>query len=164
MVGFKCPSPDELPPNAVARKFLPYPRFPLPGMLTNISSTFSFWSNRLYNVKLNHWNSFALYLSGDDYAYIVCVGLAPRIQYCGDGTVFDPQVLTCVYLDAPVHAGPPHLGGPGFGPGFGRWFDGTEHFSLKKTYVFDRELKHNLLKKGNVLLLFPMLSTHYIYS
>ena len=32
VVGFKCPSPDELPPNAVARKFLPYPRFPLPGI------------------------------------------------------------------------------------------------------------------------------------
>jgi len=79
VVGFKCPSPDELPPNAVARKFLPYPRFPLPG---------------------------------DDYAYIVCVGYDPRIQYCGEGTVFDPQVLTCVY------AGPPHgvPSGPGFGP------------------------------------------------
>ena len=49
---------------------------------------------------------------GDDYAYIVCVGYEPRIQYCGDGTVFDPQVLTCVY------AGPPHgvPSGPGFGP------------------------------------------------
>ena len=33
----------------------------------------------------------------------------------------------------------------------------------KKTYVFDRELKHNLLKRGNVLLLFPMLSIYYIY-
>ena len=33
VVGFKCPSPDELPPNAVARRFLPYPRFPLPGNL-----------------------------------------------------------------------------------------------------------------------------------
>ena len=31
VTGFKCPSPDELPPNAVARRFLPYPRFPLPG-------------------------------------------------------------------------------------------------------------------------------------
>lgn len=31
VVGFKCPSPEELPPNAVARRFLPYPRFPLPG-------------------------------------------------------------------------------------------------------------------------------------
>ena len=79
---------------------------------------------------------FALYPLGDDYAYIVCVGLAPRIQYCGDGTVFDPQVLTCVYLDAPVHAGPPHLGGPGFGPGFGRWFDNTEYLSWKKDLRF----------------------------
>ena len=26
VTGFKCPSPDELPPNAVARRFLPYPR------------------------------------------------------------------------------------------------------------------------------------------
>lgn len=31
VVGFKCPSASELPPNAVARRFLPYPRFPLPG-------------------------------------------------------------------------------------------------------------------------------------
>ena len=53
-----------------------------------------------------------LFFVGDDYAYIVCVGYEPRIQYCGDGTVFDPQVLTCVY------AGPPHgvPSGPGFGP------------------------------------------------
>ena len=144
VVGFKCPSPDELPPNAVARKFLPYPRFPLPGTLTNNWSTFSF----LYVVRLiNHWIIFALCISGDDYAYIVCVGLQPRIQYCGDGTVFDPQVLTCVYLDAPVHAGPPHLGGPGFGPGFGRWFSNTEYFSWKKTFVFDRELTHYYIQK-----------------
>ena len=26
VTGFKCPSPDELPPNAVTRRFLPYPR------------------------------------------------------------------------------------------------------------------------------------------
>lgn len=88
VVGFKCPSPDELPPNAVARRFLPYPRFPLPG---------------------------------DDYAYIVCVGHEPRIQYCGEGTVFDPQVLTCVYFEQPgghaplLHPGPPHPAA-GFGP------------------------------------------------
>eukprot|EP00096_Caligus_rogercresseyi_P015751 TRINITY_DN821_c1_g1_i1.p1 TRINITY_DN821_c1_g1~~TRINITY_DN821_c1_g1_i1.p1 ORF type:complete len:235 (-),score=56.88 TRINITY_DN821_c1_g1_i1:233-937(-) len=31
VVGFKCPSPNELPPNAVARRFLPFPRFPNPG-------------------------------------------------------------------------------------------------------------------------------------
>merc|ERR1712242_686638 len=31
VVGFKCPAPHELPPNAVARRFLPYPRFPKPG-------------------------------------------------------------------------------------------------------------------------------------
>merc|ERR1712027_264769 len=30
VVGFKCPTEYELPPNAVARRFLPYPRFPLP--------------------------------------------------------------------------------------------------------------------------------------
>merc|ERR1739845_290621 len=30
VVGFKCPSNEELPPNAVARRFLPYPRFPNP--------------------------------------------------------------------------------------------------------------------------------------
>jgi len=30
VVGFKCPSAHELPPNAVARRFLPYPRFPVP--------------------------------------------------------------------------------------------------------------------------------------
>ena len=53
-----------------------------------------------------------LSFEGDDYAYIVCVGYEPRIQYCGDGTVFDPQILTCVY------AGPPQgvPSGPGFGP------------------------------------------------
>merc|ERR1712051_537230 len=28
VVGFKCPAPHELPPNAVARRFLPFPRFP----------------------------------------------------------------------------------------------------------------------------------------
>ena len=31
VVGFKCPAPHELPPNAVARRFLPFPRFPKPG-------------------------------------------------------------------------------------------------------------------------------------
>ncbi|XP_040578153.1 protein obstructor-E [Lepeophtheirus salmonis] len=30
VVGFKCPSPSELPRNAVARRFLPFPRFPNP--------------------------------------------------------------------------------------------------------------------------------------
>jgi len=30
VVGFKCPANHELPPNAVARRFLPYPRFPNP--------------------------------------------------------------------------------------------------------------------------------------
>ena len=58
---------------------------------------------------------------GDDYAYIVCVGHEPRIQYCGEGTVFDPQVLTCVYFEQPgghaplLHPGPPHPAA-GFGP------------------------------------------------
>ena len=27
VVGFKCPAPHELPPNAVARRFLPYPSY-----------------------------------------------------------------------------------------------------------------------------------------
>merc|ERR1712047_95411 len=31
VVGFKCPQAHELPPNAVARRFLPFPRFPMPG-------------------------------------------------------------------------------------------------------------------------------------
>merc|ERR1712032_1493115 len=31
VVGFKCPAPHELPANAVARRFLPFPRFPKPG-------------------------------------------------------------------------------------------------------------------------------------
>ena len=31
VVGFKCPAAHELPPNAVARRFLPFPRFPKPG-------------------------------------------------------------------------------------------------------------------------------------
>jgi len=80
VVGFKCPSPEELPPNAVARRFLPFPRFPLPG---------------------------------DEYSYIVCVENQPRIQACGEYSVFDPQLLTCVYLDkgpglpAPGAFGPP---------------------------------------------------------
>merc|ERR1719228_626222 len=30
VVGFKCPAAHELPPNAVARRFLPFPRFPKP--------------------------------------------------------------------------------------------------------------------------------------
>ena len=110
----------------------------------------------LYTVTLiNHWIIIALCITGDDYAYIVCVGLQPRIQYCGDGTVFDPQVLTCVYLDAPVHAGPPHLGGPGFGPGFGRWFSDTEYFNWKKTFVFDRELTHYYIQKGKCFVVVP---------
>merc|ERR1711923_183473 len=73
VTGFKCPSPDELPPNAVARRFLPYPRFPMPG---------------------------------DEYAYIVCVADQPRIQYCGEGSVFDPATLGCVYYEDPHAAGP----------------------------------------------------------
>ena len=60
---------------------------------------------------------FMIFIQGDDYAYIVCVHDQPRIQYCGEGTIFDPQVLTCVYLDVPHGGGAPHLGGPpGFGP------------------------------------------------
>merc|ERR1719323_3007036 len=75
VVGFKCPSPEELPPNAVARRFLPFPRFPLPG---------------------------------DASSYIVCVNNEPRIQACGDYSAFDPQLLTCVYIDEPLpHGGPP---------------------------------------------------------
>ena len=119
VVGFKCPSPDELPPNAVARKFLPYPRFPLPGITTFAKIRIDIIN---FNVGIyaycDIWclcNNF--FYSGDDYAYIVCVGHQPRIQYCGDGTVFDPQVLTCVYLE-PVHSAP-HLGGPPPHPGFG---------------------------------------------
>ena len=114
VVGFKCPSPDELPPNAVARKFLPYPRFPLPGTIMskrkyNSTLITAFFRCECIIFKLISPVSFLL---GDDYAYIVCVGYDPRIQYCGEGTVFDPQVLTCVY------AGPPHgvPSGPGFGP------------------------------------------------
>merc|ERR1711953_430546 len=80
VVGFKCPSPEELPPNAVARRFLPFPRFPLPG---------------------------------HDLSYIVCVNDQPRIQACGDYSAFDPQLLTCVYIDEPLpHGGPPP---PAFG-------------------------------------------------
>ena len=78
VVGFKCPSPEELPPNAVARRFLPFPRFPLPG---------------------------------DDASYIVCVNDLPRIQFCGDYSAFDPQLLTCVYVGEPL---PPHAGPPPF--------------------------------------------------
>merc|ERR1712025_219345 len=66
VVGFKCPLNNELPPNAVARRFLPFPRFPDPS---------------------------------DEAGYIVCVNNEPRIQHCGDGAVFDPQTLTCLYFD-----------------------------------------------------------------
>merc|ERR1712083_763749 len=63
LVGFKCPQAHELPPNAVARRFLPFPRFPMPG---------------------------------DETAYIVCVADNPRIHYCGDNSLFDPQTLSCL--------------------------------------------------------------------
>merc|ERR1719228_3135191 len=63
---FKCPAAHELPPNAVARRFLPFPRFPKPG---------------------------------DETAYIVCVNNNPRIHYCGDNSVFDPQTLSCLYYE-----------------------------------------------------------------
>jgi len=78
VVGFKCPAAHELPPNAVARRFLPYPRFPMPG---------------------------------DESAYIVCVGDSPRIQHCGDLSLFDPQTLSCLTYEAEHligHPGPVH--------------------------------------------------------
>jgi len=66
VVGFKCPLNSELPANAVARRFLPFPRFPDPS---------------------------------DEAGYIVCVNNEPRIQHCGDGAVFDPQTLSCLYYE-----------------------------------------------------------------
>ena len=105
VVGFKCPATHELPPNAVARRFLPYPRFPLPD---------------------------------DPYAYIVCVYDRPRIQYCGHGSYFDEQTLSCVYEEivhhddvvdehVPVH----HAGGGGGGGGIGD-FPGFTGFRKRK--------------------------------
>ena len=44
-------------------------------------------------------------MPGDESAYIVCVSDNPRIQYCGDNSVFDPQTLSCLYLE------PQHLSG-----------------------------------------------------
>ena len=63
-------------------------------------------------ISTNYNLIFLCFMLGDDFAYIVCVGAQPRIQYCGDGTVFDPQVLTCVYVDPPHGGGAPHFGGP----------------------------------------------------
>jgi hypothetical protein len=37
--------------------------------------------------------------------YIVCVENSPRIQYCGDDSVFDPQELACVFV-GPAALGP----------------------------------------------------------
>merc|ERR1712200_136564 len=70
------PEVHELPPNAVARRFLPFPRFPMPG---------------------------------DDSAYIVCVADNPRIHYCGDNGLFDPQTLSCLNYEPEhliAHPGP----------------------------------------------------------
>lgn len=83
VVGFKCPSNHELPPNAVARRFLPYPRFPVPD---------------------------------DKATYIVCVYDQPRIQYCGEGSYFDEQTLTCLYPED-YYEYPDHAGFPGAGAG-----------------------------------------------
>ena len=38
-------------------------------------------------------------IPGKDANYIVCVDGSPRIQACGEGTIFDPQILTCVYYN-----------------------------------------------------------------
>merc|ERR1711892_208064 len=76
-VAFETPCPRGLsyyasihvcdyPANAVARRFLPFPRFPDPS---------------------------------DEAGYIVCVNNEPRIQHCGDGAVFDPQTLSCLYYE-----------------------------------------------------------------
>merc|ERR1712203_322001 len=76
VVGFKCPQAHELPPNAVARRFLPFPRFPMPGY---------------------------------ESAYIVCVADNPRIHYCGDNSLFDPQTLSCLNYEPEhliAHPGP----------------------------------------------------------
>ena len=35
-------------------------------------------------------------MPGDDSAYIVCVADNPRIHYCGDNSLFDPQTLSCL--------------------------------------------------------------------
>ena len=44
-------------------------------------------------------------MPGDESAYIVCVSDNPRIHYCGDNSVFDPQTLSYLYLE------PQHLAG-----------------------------------------------------
>ena len=35
-------------------------------------------------------------MPGDDSAYIVCVADKPRIHYCGDNSLCDPQTLSCL--------------------------------------------------------------------
>ena len=35
-------------------------------------------------------------MPGDESAYIVCVADNPRIHYCGDNSLFDPQTLSCL--------------------------------------------------------------------
>ena len=39
-------------------------------------------------------------MPGDETAYIVWVADNPRIPYCGNNSVFDPQTLSCLYLES----------------------------------------------------------------
>ena len=40
--------------------------------------------------------TFRFPMPGDETAYIVCVADNPRIHYCGDNSLFDPQTLSCL--------------------------------------------------------------------
>ncbi len=51
-------------------------------------------------------------LPGDASSYIVCVNDVPRIQFCGEYSSFDPQLLTCIYADEAPHAAAPLPIGP----------------------------------------------------
>jgi len=48
-------------------------------------------------------------MPGDESAYIVCVADNPRIHYCGDNSLFDPQTLSCLNYEPEhliAHPGP----------------------------------------------------------
>ena len=68
------------------------------------------------NLNYSHLNRFLPFprfpLPGDEYSYIVCVENQPRIQACGDYSVFDPQLLTCVYIEEGPGLPPPGAFGP----------------------------------------------------
>ena len=42
-------------------------------------------------------------MPGDESAYIVCVADNPRIHYCGDNSLFDPQTLSCLNYEVDLN-------------------------------------------------------------